>query len=124
MKGMLCVAILVCVLVGCDTEQHQPQPQQPSPQAQQPVAPKKVHSFKPLPYTGGDLALDESTGQKCRTWDWNCGCYSRASDKLAKSDTSYEASQRYLKEIDACDGSSLYGMRCDAIGSIPTCDKL
>ena len=128
MKNSLRAILLICVLSGCETEQRSQQQQPPQPQ---PVAqPHVVHTFAPLPYTGGNLAIDNSTGQKCRTWDWSCGCYSKATeayDRATKavesndSDQSLKAAREGDKLWDQCEKTMIYGMACADIRELPTC---
>ena len=128
MKGTLCAMLLVCVLSSCSTEQNPPPQPQPKPVEQ----PRIVHTFEPLPYTGGNLAIDRATGQKCRTWDWQCGCYSNIQEDFNKKSANLRigtdaysklASERD-RELARCAESEWYGMRCDGIDALPTCDSL
>lgn len=137
MKSILCAILLILLLSGCETEQtshHQPQQQTATPKSFVPDAerPHIVHTFEILPYTGGNLAIDRATGQKCRTWDWACGCYTtimeafnKRTAKLAVSSDAYlRLALQRDRQLDQCNDRSMYGMRCDIIGTLPTCDSL
>ena len=131
MKNAWCAIFLICALSGCKEWQTSQQPQQPQ---RPPVVEHQrvVHTFEPLPYTGGNLAFDRTTGQKCRTWDWMCGCYSAIlhdfNSKTAHLDHDSSAylqlSLREDKDLDKCDDSVVNGMRCEDAKDLPTCESL
>ena len=122
----LCATLLICLLSGCMTQQNPPPQQKPVEQ------PRIAHTFEPLPYTRGDLAMDRATGQKCRTWDFECGCYSNIRNDFDKKSANLKVgTEAYSqleskrdKELVQCAESQWYGMRCDGIDALPLCDTL
>ena len=68
----------------------------------------REHHFDPITRAEGNLAVDTTTGQMCKTWDWVC----------PDGDTYYNA---YTKKL--VDKSS-YGVSCPAIRMMPTCESL
>ena len=130
---LLISSVIILWQNGCDTKQT-PEQQQP-PQQQQPKQqpqPRITHKFELVPYTNGDIAIDQTTGQKCRTWDWACGCYSaifdnynKKTEKLTPGSAAYvKASEEFTRQLAKCDESPMHGVRCDAIQNLPTCESL
>jgi hypothetical protein len=64
-KAQLLVAVLLIQQSGCDQSSK-------APAAASPVTPKPpTHRFENVSPTGSlGVALDTTTGQWCRTWDW------------------------------------------------------
>lgn len=133
MKYTIAVGLLLFCLTGCDEINQALQT------VNQPKPARTVHVFKPLPLTDGNLAFDETTGQKCRTWSWVCGCYSAAKQQADKDTADYttqpikdedkkkilkDIEDTYIRDLGQCNEAHTYGMRCDAIGSIPICDSV
>jgi len=111
MKAILLSAAALVVtagLTGCDeilnwnSAQAQAKPQAQVQVQEQTKPPKATHHFEPLLRTGASLAIDTTTGMECRTWDWIC------------TDG---------KGMPSVKGD-IYGIRCEAIPSLPTCDEL
>ena len=98
MKTILAIAALTAILshTACD---QKPVQAQAKPE-QSPI----THHFEPLDYTGGNLAIDAATGQKCRTWVWECA--------------------PHKGEIVVPYNAPIYGMYCRDIVNMPTCDQI
>src|SRR5690349_8382447 len=96
------ILLVMLVSVGCDqlqsdtnnsnTKQQQQQQQQP-----QPPPPRREHHFDPIARSEGNLAVDTTTGQMCKTWAWVCS---------------------------GGNSSSSYGISCSAIEEMPTCESI
>jgi hypothetical protein len=120
-------------LVGCDELAQQLGGKQQSQQQSQPdKAPEKphvVHAFQPLAYTGGDLAIDQTTGQKCRTWEFGCECYYTIISDYSKRSMKQHGeigrltAERYKQKVEQCNKRLLYGMACEDIENLPTCNE-
>jgi hypothetical protein len=71
------------------------------------------HRFQPVAGSEGNLAMDLNTGRMCKTWHWECkplhgGPYAYHQDPF---------SGQWVPD-------TAYGISCDAVTSIPTCDDI
>ena len=96
--------LLVLVLTGCDQLQTDSNTAKANttPQA------RREHHFDPIARSEGNLAVDTTTGQMCRTWEWVC----------ADGDTFYN---RYTKKYQ---DKMNDGISCSAIRDMPTCESI
>jgi hypothetical protein len=97
------ILLITLIWVGCDQLQSDTNTKQ---QQQQPQ--RREHHFDPIAQSDGSLAVDTTTGQMCKTWQWVCG----------NGDTSYnEFTKKYQDNMS-------YGITCSAIRDMPTCESI
>ena len=96
----LAIALLVLAFaeLSCD------QPTKPSAETQE--SPRREHHFDPIARSEGNLAVDTTTGQMCKTWEWGC----------VQGDTLYNPYTKRLQDRFS------YGITCSAIRMMPTCE--